>query len=430
MALSANLLAALQANPGNYWLIELATPGGNKRYASQGYASAGSGHFGGLVLAWGTIRYELSDRSGIMCAAVTEIEIDDTSRTWAQLVEGSSADSVAGSAVTLFRAHPDCAEADWYTAFAGEIDSWEWVGPFRTRVRLRTADGPLRRPAPRAAWLITPVEFPDAHIDSLGQLAPIIYGHHDSSAHSNDGMVPCLRVGVGEYLVSAGWLKSVDVVYTDGVVVSVSGYTVAHPMIGGRQFTRIDYVSDPGEDAVVTADVQGYEATGDGSGALIEDPLDELAHFVTNFVIGDYASGNWLATNAIIDAASFAGTFFSDRDYSSSFHLAERRKGYDILAEWAVTTEARLYWTPGGKIAAKVEDPTETSIYPASPWFVPADLLEWRIVRDDRGRATSVAVEYVPDAVAGVYRQTLEVCEPDLADDYPEAIAHAWSSAQ
>src|SRR3972149_2549572 len=45
-----------------------------------------------------------------------------------------------------------------------------------------------------------------------------------------------------------------------------------------------------GVDVATTADPQGYDTNGDGTGTLIEDPPDVLAHLVSNWILGNWRS--------------------------------------------------------------------------------------------------------------------------------------------
>ena len=433
MALSANMKTALErSSSGHAWVLELDVPGGIRRYSEAGYSSLARGHYLGRVLSWGAIQRTPTEAEGTLSAVQTQVTIDDTSREWAQLVEGASAESVQGSAATIYLAHPDVAFADWSTIFAGEIARKPWPGPLQASIVLRTSDRSLRSKVLRPAWEIQGIEFPEAPQDSLNQFAGLLYGIHNSIFTTEEGMVPAPRVGAGQYLLSAGWLKEVSRVYEDGSETVPSDYSITHPIIGGKLYTRIDFDSDPGVSVVVTADVQGYEATGDGSGVLIEDPPDQLAHALSNFIVGDWRQGDWLATNAIVDAASFATTFFSDRGYSGSRHISQQVQASELLRGWADSIEVRMWWTPAGTLAIGVEDPTETSIYQSDPWlrWERHALTPFKLSARDHKQTSDMLIHYAQGAVSGGYLQSLELVEPNAPVSVPVAYNQPWSSAQ
>jgi len=135
----------------------------------------------------------------------------------------------------------------------------------------------------------------------------VLYGIHDSTGmQQGPGLVPTIYVDTVQfrYLVCAGKAKSIDYVYVDGVQTG-SGWSTSYVTVHGRIYTLIDFTTDQGT-AEITCDANGYEAVGDGSGAVITNPATQWAHRLSNFVLGDYMTGSWLSTNALIDSTTLS----------------------------------------------------------------------------------------------------------------------------
>lgn len=93
-------------------------------------------------------------------------------------------------------------------------------------------------------------------------------------------------------------------------------YTVVYGLVGNRAAdVAAGYYDATDRDATPLAfNVDGIEDVGDGSGAVITNGFTIYLHFLRNFLLGNYASGNWPAagpvwpetTMEVLDDASFA----------------------------------------------------------------------------------------------------------------------------
>lgn len=138
------------------------------------------------------------------------------------------------------------------------------------------------------------------------------------------GLLPCVHVGERydsagiawqAFLVAGCAVKSITNVYQGGLVVDPGNFGVTFAVpgktnfstyfgattyveINGRRYTLL-YVRGPQADAAVsgerpiTVTLQGIEATGDGSGALITELPQQYEHLLRNLVLRDYETGNW-----------------------------------------------------------------------------------------------------------------------------------------
>ena len=131
-------------------------------------------------------------------------------------------------------------------------------------------------------------DFPDLPEDQDLDLYPIGYGNLTGS---DLGTVPAIRTTAllpegtetattpAKYLLFRHPCQSVERVYVDGIV-RASGWTAPIETIAGQRMQILQLTPDPGNDAVVTADVKGKV---DDNGNLIENPVEVLRDFVTSY---------------------------------------------------------------------------------------------------------------------------------------------------
>lgn len=426
--MSANLKAALR-RPGAapVWLVDLALPGGTKRFAVGGAASATSGHYDGRVLSLGSFGRGVSERLSSLEIYSTEVSVSDSDDALSMVLEGASGNAFRNSAATIRLGEASLAQADWLTCYSGRLDSYGQSAPKTWTLSLRPNDLPLQRDSvPKG--IITASDWPRVSKDVEGKRYPIIFGKHDSVSASNQGAVPCLLVDslLFKYVVGVGALKAVDRVYVDGV--PVAGWTASTVTVNGRLLTIVTFTATQGT-ATITADVQGLTTVSDGSGTLIEDPPTVLKYLLVQFVYNDWKAGAWLAdSTAPIDTTTFGITYFSQRGAKASMRLAEKRQGLSAVNECLSSWEAKAFWTTAGKIALKVEDPTSFA-YADDPFLRAEDESSWSSRYPTADLIDRLVADWLPDASAGGYRQSLEVRDVSLTEEAPDALDLPWSPA-
>lgn len=415
--------------PAVYFLLSIVVGGTTYRWSDVGLVDSASGLYQARVLSWGgSLRRGVPQGdNGLDLSNDVEVTVDDTDQLLTTLLQGASRNAFRGATVTVKLASPNVAAANWFTLFTGRVETYAQPAPLMWTLRFSPNDLPLRRESiPKAR--ITASDWPSSSIDARELPVPILYGRVSSSNGANNGAISCPYVDAAgfRYLVCGGWAKAVDTVYKDGVAVAASAYAITHPIVNGRQYTLIDFTSTQGTSAI-TCDAQGYETVGDGTGTLIEDPADIMEHLLSNWVFGDYRSGAWLSTAAIIDATSFATTFFSDRGYKGSVYVNVKRRGIDVLNDLLKSFEAKACWTPDGKVALKVEDVTA--------WSYVTD----HVLREDEQASPSytfptaqlvdeVEAEWAATPTGG-FTQTLAVKDLATGEDAPEEIQLPFSPA-
>ena len=104
--------------------------------------------------------------------------------------------------------------------------------------------------------------------------------------------------------------------------------------IGARRYTLIyTKMSPPPE--VVLVNVQGIEATGDGTGALLTDLLDQYKHFMLNYVYRDYLTGAWATTSPAFDDDATKDQI-DLTSFDTAGAVADTRLNGGYVAAWAL----------------------------------------------------------------------------------------------
>lgn len=351
--------------------LKVGLPGATLRIGNAPYTSLSDGHYQGLGKSFGSITRAVSGRDGQLPSVQAVFQFWDHDRTWQRVLTGSRAKEVRGSTVQLFRMAPDVAFGSWSKAFDGQLVRWSIPEPFCVEFTARTNDEQLLRPSRQVA--LDRNTWPNAIPEVYDKVAPVLYGYYDASTQSTGpGLIkaPLVDRFSYRYLVCAGKAKSILRVYVNGSQISSGLYTTSYITNKGRIYTTIlfDDATDANAagvasggvsitTAVVTCDVQGYESVGDGSGSLITNPATQLAHFLSNFVLGDYMSGSWLSTNALIDSTILAAEAAAMTTLSAggSFYKAERITGRDAIALYCTSFERRCFWSSGFKIGLDAE---------------------------------------------------------------------------
>jgi hypothetical protein len=424
-----------------YYVMEAAFPDGTKRYAKQPISSASQGQYRPRVKQWGTISRSLGDRQFSLIGLEASPTITDFDFEFADLV-GSRA-RIQDTAVTIKILSKRYTYAQAPTRFLGRLYDWEQTGQLEWQWKLRPNDGPLFSVFP---WLtVQTYDFPDAPVESISQIIPLIYGLHDSagsSAKGDRGAVPLIYVGKRGltwcYVVCRGRARQVLRVYDDSILVPLGGYVVTYVSVNGRVFTLVEFDADRGDTASITADVEGYAYLGDGSvdDILITDPADQLAHLFSNWLYGEFAGeAAWLPTHPIIDTASFTAlkAYFARRAYGASYKgsmwIGELTSGKQLVDDWCATNQVHAFWKNNGTFAVAADDLTEYPL-PADPRIVfPTDELGRSFKMLGPGSADvirRVVLEYAHQAGTGQYLSHLEILDKSVQIEATESLSQIY----
>ncbi len=196
------------------------------------------------------------------------------------------------------------------------------------------------------------IGFTNMPSDDQTRLKTIVYGNVNSAAFSGTGDIPCYLIdpAVGQanfrYFVARHICKEVTNVYKYGVLLSASAWTAFDD--GTNQF--IDITVDPQDvdrpdEFEVTADVQGTTDDGTASGTLITNPVDQLDHYLRNYV--GAVSGD-IDTASVTKAAAAA----VDLGYTSAFAIVASSITHEtVINRFAESFEIRFFVNRSGKFA-------------------------------------------------------------------------------
>lgn len=430
--------------PNLYPVLSLDLPSGPVVYSNAGVAIAAQGGAQPRI-RFGSITRSIDPRS----ATIASVEISPTvsdvpdppngPRLFSQEVARYPR-SLRGIAATLTARSPRIPDADVITLFPGVLDSYDQVEPMSWQLKIRPDDFALQYGTlPKA--VIDPPKFPSADPAAYGNLIPIIYGIHDSNGITAKGMVPAYKVdqaGNGSWMLGAGWLKAVRAVYGDGTVIPTSEYSIAHPIVDGILYTQVVFSAAQG-DAAITADVEGLEDVGDGTGALITNPAYQLLHLLVNFGWGDWRSGPYLANaTAPLLESSFddVASFLAAKGHEGSRWIGggEPQRVGQVLEEWLASHGVRAFWTPFGQLALTVvSDHRKSFVYGFELWLrgdEDSAAGGFKAPFPSQSLLREVNVQYVHGAVAGRYHQATRVQDLTVTDRVSRNLQLPWSAAR
>lgn len=471
--LTASQTAALEGPGPRPWVCDIEFPGPDQInhvadddhpliqrtwYVSKvGFAIRGVGarQYRPLVLEYDYPRYGPSDSGGSVAGVEMSITIDDSSRELMAVTEGSETHQIEGSPVTIREAGEDLQEDEWLPIFVGVIISIDRSGS-KAVIRCRTDDTVMKHDSPRSYARIPADAFPNADPAAWNTIARPIYGEHNSAGYTDHGMISCLSVDRVNYiyLVSIGRCLDVPAVFIDDTRLTVTThYTWGYIARRGVWYTVI-YITATGYSFIygsawsggttaeklvlsnrarITADVLGFESTGIGIGAiggtgLIANPIDQLVHYLSNFVLGSWRRGPWLATHERIEDFTDLHDFFEDHSAVGARVISDSGSAYTQISEWLTGEECVAWWTPEGKLAFSVDDFTDTNIYPAGPPSIQEKLELPK--PDDQLKTNTTRVEFVHDENNGKFHASVTAQDPDAVTSTDTTISQTWGSAK
>lgn len=381
--LDADLLAALQ-RPGAQPFVaaELVTLAGTYYIA---LAPAGlcdlAQRYAGAVKSWGEPFREAVDLSGLsLSGAATRtlsiIESDDPAdpayRWWSTAC--AKGYRMAGATITFLFGEKSVARAKWCNLWAGTLQSG-WDNPAPREYTLTFAHTAARALESEIKRELNENNRRTIDPTKSGSLVPLAFGHFDSYCAAAKGVVPAIRdTTTSTYSYTTAWwhAKSLTRVYSAAALKATpADYSVSYPETDGVVDTVITFVLDQGTNAI-TWEGDGAEATGDGTGALVDSEADILELFLHNFVFNRRRSQSLWYTRATapvlaVDGAAFdaADTFLGSRANGTtrrgSWLITSAVTGLAQCNQWSEETGIPLYWTWAGQLAPYVDDPHTTA---------------------------------------------------------------------
>lgn len=422
------------------------TGAGARKYAPAGIGLGSSGLYEERVTAISAIKHGIIERPGQLGFPEVTVTLANTDQALTKIIEGNA---VRRSPVTIKRASPVLTNpTDWATYFTGVLDRWEYsAGAVDLTVRVDSLpfDGfvpkqaILKGDAPRANNTGTNV---------WGIYMPLVYGTHRADALDGKGMLPTFNTAYDatepayHYMVMLGPWKNVIAVYTDGVLKTiVTHYNGLAVDLAGKRAWRIAFVAgqQPSTAGVVTVDVEGVETVGGApasAGPLIQNPVAQLKHFLTNFVFAEYQTGNWLGTDSRIDAASFAAseTFADKYGMKGSMYIGgstEQRHALDVVNDWLQSWPCfRLFWTNLGRLGCVPFQPV-ISTAAGKAWVRRWDEVgaSFHPQTETAQLVSRISAPYLYGVRAGKYWQSLDIEDVDAAEKVTESFSLLYSLA-
>lgn len=436
--------AAMKARNGKgpwVYLLNLDLPGGENRWGLVPYKSSGAGMFRSKILSAETLVRDASEQTGKLEPYEHRFVVDDTDRFISKLIEGPYGDLIETSTALWRRACPFLSPEDWWTLFngtlrIGSLSNYQWS------LTLRVNDRPLYQDVPRG-WGITRADWPNADAAVLDKIAPWIYGRHSSLGLGDKGIIPTLNVDTVNWvrLISALWDKDVPRVYnkTDSVLLTPGvDYTITHPVVNGKQYTVVDLITDQGTDEI-TCDVDGIEAVGDGTGALLENPGKQLAHYLNHAVYFDHQSGLYDYTRAPLHFSGGlpfgeAQAYFDALGITASRHLFKDgpQQAISVLDELCEDEDFKAFWMQDGTLQFWLIDHRFTDLYGDLPYIKETDErgTSFKLTpRDDSVVVDGISAEYLLDAAEGKALYRIDALDTTTNLENVKSITLHWAPA-
>ncbi len=376
--MSGNLSAELLAETGRpdrqlHLALEVAFATGTEWWGPlDPWDSASQGYLLPYVQKFGT--YSISaDPFGSIARPTKAITILDVARHWSR--RRICGEPLAGTVFTTWLCSPRVARANWKELHQGLLlPKWTGTPGGAYQLNLDASAGWLNN---RIGEPVTEALFPNCPAEEVGKLIPIALGTWDASGGTQKGAVTMRRVSTTEY-VGFGWWKSFRRVFRAGALKATpADYAVSYPIIGGKRFSKLTFTVSPGNDEV-TADVEGIESVGDGSGTLISTPTGIVVWLLANRCYRQNPGIAWSnGSDAPINLASAAtvATFQATRARGAPFIGSDLITG-DALDSaptgWSKIEEHSACWGIGthfgfdGDIAFLIENPHQAA-YVTSP---------------------------------------------------------------
>jgi hypothetical protein len=250
-------------------------------------------------------------------------------------------------------------------------------------------------------------------------------------------MVPTYHVDsvLYQHVISLGKLKTAVPVYGDGVAISGGDYSIVYvTTASGRIWTCVQFNVITHESKTITVDCEGLTDKGDGSGAVVTNPVKQLQLLLANFVFGDWKSGDWLVPTILDLPAWSEAALYADRKgfEGSDYYGGAQITGQSAFDSWGTSWAIKPQWTGEGKIAMTVLDHSlQEYMGDALPWIRGrGDLRTFKPATGTRQILSEVTVQYVPSAADGRTFETLKLQDLDVLDVAPASVLMDKSAAR
>jgi hypothetical protein len=287
----------------------------------------------------------------------------------------------------------------WPPVVTGIVSDWGTPTRDVLRIVVRPDYDWLRRPLQRNE--IRREDWPHADPSAIGRVYPLPFGKFDSTARlvgSTIGTVtgpaplPSLYVDTraSEWLFlfqqSHAYEVGPNVYLNYAKKVEGVDFDVIRATNAGISYTAVKWLSNPGANPVVTADLTGIEHLGDGTGVPLTTPAAILRRQLVSFAFDGHRNGVFSGSgDALLDLAAFAeaddmamanrmrprrgaGRWTTGR--RGARYISTQVWGIDVLNETCEAHGWRPYWTEAGKLALSIIDHRGRKTYFEAPHWV------------------------------------------------------------
>lgn len=399
-----------------------------RRYGTRAFTSGNGQAVAARVLKWGAVSQTLSDRYGSFQASSFTVKLSDYDRTIRALLSAASTKYIDGKEVEILveTAANAALSVTPLVLARGIVTSWKYHPDLTFDLTVtdplgyRFSSVSLDRPLPQA--LIGSV-FDDAAEQNQNRPLPIIYGDESddytwSLEHSRVpvGIVPVIHLGKANAISASGvpgsqWEAFLIAGHAIAGIQSVFASNLDPAGEGSVRMSTATYGVDflvPGEDCAkyfdvtgsngttyrvallfargpradahikgrvpITVNACGIEDVGDGSGDVITNIAYQRQHFLSNFVVGNWTSGAWLAVPAFGDGTGKVRTssFATCRTtqiariggdgYQGALYIGTQKPAREWDREFGESGDMRLGVNNHGQLLAMtVDDQASTS---------------------------------------------------------------------
>lgn len=352
----------------------------------------------GRILNLGEYRRAIQQNLGFFEISSIDANLADTDR---EIITEAETQTIKGILARFKVGTQDMVRDDFETVFEGLIDDF---GAQNYTFNLLVRDKLWTLPEKPITGTVNSTDFPNALPADVGKPLPICYGEHsdtDTNNALNRGAWPTIYVDVQmseqTFLIARHAVKSIDEVYaykpsagsqlltlttdyTAHKAGTLNGETMAYIKLTAAGLAKL---TDTNALGILTVNVKGKETVGDGTGDLIENPIDVLEDLFANYLEDPETNSS---------AFSTAKTTATDRNYVVAGGYIEEMPTDELIRDICNSFQIRIYPDKNGKIAVSI-------FKPISPFEDGPELREqWEILRGTWSIDYSADVQGAEDA--------------------------------
>jgi hypothetical protein len=339
--------------------------------------------------------------------------------------------------------------ADDLPRYSGLVKSYD-PGDGRLVVHLGPDDRMLETALPLVP--ILKPDFPDLSgklVANYGAFPAIVLGSHQSGGLKGSGMVPLLAVAwasgsLGWYTPGAHAFKAINNVYNNGTLKTLTThYTVELSTVGGKTWQLVKFTAGniPAEGDVITADVQGADLYGDGTGPMVANPVSQIRKLLVDYVISRYVSGRvesasespWLDEPKWDSCVAIANA----RKLEGAAHIGgkiEQTKAREIIESWCESWPTFRVWrNASNQIAISFLNLNHPGYRDETGGQVVRSACENQPPRasmDVSSAANRISVQHLYGSATSEYFGMMSVFDPSSTDDVTIPLSFPWSAAR